>query len=213
SWGGYLGSAYLSKIENQNQVKAWISIVGTNSFSKIANVGKEKLLFYANQQIALSQNIEDWTEIRDWALQQDTITTTEDFGKGNSFAAKAERLMEDSLIITTEMASVSDQLSFVYNSPFNANAWLSNLKGIRKSGLIDHLLEQDIQVNSIQIPSFFIGGKFDFIVPEEVLQDQFDAIPTEEKEIYILPNSGHNIIAHETDELNHLLINFIEKYK
>ncbi|GAB5551573.1 MAG: alpha/beta hydrolase [Saprospiraceae bacterium] len=213
SWGGYLGSAYLSKINNQDEVKAWISIVGTNSFSKIANLGKQKLLFYANQQIAIGKNVSDWTEIRDWAEQQDTILSKEDFVEENSFAAKAEVLMEDSLNNSIEMASLGQQLSFVFSSPFSSNAWLSNRKGIQESNLLDIVLKQDVSVDEIMVPSLFIGGEFDFIVPKEVVMDQYNAVQTAEKELHILPNSGHNIIGQEVEKLSRILSDFIEKYK
>ena len=213
SWGGYLGSAYLAKDNNQDNIKAWVSIVGTNSFSKIANLGKQKLLFYADQQIANAVNVEEWTEIKDWGVDQDTIVTKEEFIEENTFAAKAELLLKDSLKTTIEPAPVGEQLSFVLSSPFSANAWLSNMKGIIESSLLDSLLQTDVNVENINIPSLFFGGKFDFIVPEEVLLDQFNEIGSDEKEIYILPQSGHGIVSQETVQVNELLKQFIEKHK
>jgi pimeloyl-ACP methyl ester carboxylesterase len=213
SWGGYLGSAFLAKDDNQNDIKGWINIAGTNSFSKTANLGKQKLLFYAGQQLGLSANVEEWTEIKEWAINQDTIVTKEEFIKENSYAAQAEILLEDSLNITIEQATTGEQLSFVLTSPFSANAWVSNLQGIRESNLLNLLLATDINVENISIPSIFLGGKFDFIVPEEVLLNQFNAIASDEKEIHFLSQSGHGILGHETIKLNELLSNFIEKHK
>jgi len=213
SWGGYLSSAYLSKENNQNNIKGWINIVGTNSFSKIANLGKEKLLFYANQQIALSANVKEWSEIKGWAINQDTIITKEEFIEENSFAGQAEMLLEDSLDISLEQASIGEQLSFVFSSPFSANAWLTNLNGIIDSNLLDSLLVTDINVENISIPTIFLGGKFDFIVPEEVTIDQFNSIASDEKEMHLLPKSGHGILGNEISKVNELISNFVEKHK
>ena len=111
------------------------------------------------------------------------------------------------------MPSIGEQLSFTFSSPFSTGAWLSNFKATLDSDLIDSVLQTDINVENISIPSMFLGGKFDFIVPEKVLQDQFDEIASVEKEIHILPKSGHRILAHEITKLNELVSDFIERHK
>lgn len=213
SWGGYLGTAYLTKDNNQDNIKGWINIVGTNSFNSIANIGKEKLIFYANQQLEFGKNKSEWEEIKSWTEQQDTITSKDDFVKVNAYAAQAESLLEDSIQTTTGAASLGDQLSFVFSSPFSANAWLSNRKGIINSQLIDTLMEKNIDTESIKIPSILFGGKYDFIVPQEVLRDQFDRMQAEDKSLHIFPNSGHGLIGQEVETLNFLITDFIEQHK
>jgi pimeloyl-ACP methyl ester carboxylesterase len=213
SWGGYLGTAYLNKDDNQKNIKSWINIVGPNSFLKMANIGKDKLLYYAQQKLALGKNEEDWKEIKEWCLKHDSITNTEDFLEENRFANYADLLMADSIDNQIETASVKDQLRLIYNSPFSSGAWSSNMKGIKNSDLISQILQNDLSCTKISIPSLFVGGRFDFVVPEEILQDQFAQVNTSNKEIHIFEKSGHGVIAHEVDKLNIVIVEFIERIK
>lgn len=213
SWGGFLGNAFLAKGDNQKQIRAWVNIVGPHDFLKMANYSREKLLRRAEIQQDRNHTANRWREIEEWCLGIDTIRSRSDFIQVNGFANEADVLMEDSLSIEIPPAPFGDQLGFVYTSPFSATAWLSNQKAIRESGLIDDILRTQLPIENIQIPSLIIGGHFDFVVPEPLLREQLDKIGAEEKSLFILPRSGHGLIAHETSQLNKLVSSFLEQYE
>lgn len=212
SWGGYLGNSYLIKSDNQNQIKAWINIVGPNDFLQIANSGRRKLLEYAALEIDRYWNAEEWKAIKNWCEQIDTIVYVEDFIQENKFANQADLLMRDSLIMEIDPASFNQQLAASLFSPFNPNMWQSNRKAIDRSELIEKILATPVSCEKIQIPSLLIGGKFDFVVPEDNLQLQYEQISTPEKELHILKRSGHAIIGHETNRLLTIIKAFLTKY-
>jgi pimeloyl-ACP methyl ester carboxylesterase len=212
SWGGYLGNAFLLKEDNQKAIRGWMNIVGPHDFLKMSNIGKNKLISYAEDQIAQSKNEGDWQEILDWCVAQDTIVQVEDFIKQNSFANYADILMEDSISTEISTPPIDEQLAFAFLSPFSSNAWLANLRGIMGSHLIEKILQKPLDCSAITVPSMIIGGHYDFVVPEEVLREQYHQISTVDKEIHILSKSGHGLIGHETQQLISLINDFIDRY-
>ncbi|MCB0707737.1 MAG: alpha/beta hydrolase [Saprospiraceae bacterium] len=210
SWGGYLGNSWLINSGKQDQIKGWINIVGPHDFKAIANVGRDKLAFYANQQIGYGKEVEAWQEIQEWCASHPTISNTADFLKENQYANQADILMFDSLDMETPPPSLAAQLKFAFDSPFNSNAWLVNLKGIQDSNLIETLFERPLDCSKITIPTLMVGGYFDFVVPAPVLQDQFEQLSATEKSIHILPRSGHGLVGHEATKLVSLMIDFID---
>ena len=172
-------------------------------------------MFYANQQLDFGNREEEWLEVRTFCENTRDIITRDDFLQVNSYAHRAEQWMRDSLEISTEMASINDQLDFLFNSPFNSNAWLSNRGGIFSSELIDELLGTNLsmKIPNIQLPTIIIGGHYDFVVPSEVLYEQFELLGSSDKEIHILPKSGHGLANYELDKLLHLMNTFIEEHQ
>lgn len=215
SWGGYLGSSYLAKGTNQNGIRGWINIVGAHDFKGLANAGRTKLLFYADQQLALENNESSWTTIQEWCQENEVIESKEDFIEVNRFAGNAEILLEDSLDMEIGPALFSEQLDFIFSSPYNANAGLSNSLGIRSSQMIDILLKENLkdELPAITLPSLYITGRFDFIVPMEMVQEQYDLIQSEEKELHILQRSGHGCLTQETQKVLNLIIDFVERHR
>ena len=66
-------------------------------------------------------------------------------------------------------------------------------------------------MNKIEIPVFFIGGKHDLIVPNEVLYDAYNKIGSITKEIIILDKSGHFPDKSQPEEFCDIIIDFINK--
>jgi len=214
SWGGYLGNAFLAKETNQANYKAWINVVGAHDFLQIGQLGRDKMLFYANQQVDLGQNIDEWEEILTYCNENPTIETTEDFININGRAYQAMSLMSDSLTIEIEPLGLSQQLGLAFTSPYDANAQLSHQINIRESEFLDRIVAEPLQTRlpNINIPALVIGGKYDFVAPTEALQEQFDLYGSEDKSLVILPQSSHQVISEEVGILLDNILKFVEEH-
>lgn len=213
SWGGYLGNAFLSKGNNQELFKGWINLVGAHDFQQIAVLGRERLLFYAEQQMSLGNNQEDWESINDYCIEHPQVNDLEDFIQINGRAHRGGLLMKDSLQQQLEVAPLGAQLAFAFFSPYDVNAMLANGFNIRNSDLLEHIFANPLQAQlpKITLPSIIIGGHYDFVVPTDALQEQYDLYQSEDKAIHILPHSGHTIIGDEIDKLLGLVVPFVER--
>lgn len=214
SWGGYLGNAFLSKEENQADFKGWINMVGAHDFLQIGELGREKLLFYGNQQIAQDKNTEDWQGIIDVCNETPNIETAEDFIKINSETYRGMSLLSDSLIVEVETLPLSEQLGLAFTTPYDANAQVANQINVRKSEFINRIIAQPLQskLPNISIPALVIGGNYDFVVPEGALQEQFDLYGSEDKSIVILSKSSHQVINEEVGLLLENVLEFLEEH-
>ncbi len=80
----------------------------------------------------------------------------------------------------------------------SARAMVDFQSGVYRMFPIDLLLTQKFdslaKVDRLQMPLLFIHGTADTVVPVEMSKKLFDAAP-EPKELYIVPNAGHNNLA------------------
>ncbi len=214
SWGGYLGNAFLAKEENQANYKGWINMVGAHDFLQIAELGRERMLFYGNQQIAFGKNVEEWQAIIDVCNETPDIENKDDFIKINSQAYQAMGLMSDS--INTEISSlpISEQLGLAFTSPYDANAQVSHQINIRESEFLDRIIAEPLQARlpNIKLPVLVVGGNYDFVVPEGALQEQFDLYGSEDKSLVILPRSSHQVLAEEVTETVRNISDFVDAH-
>ncbi|MFK7932715.1 MAG: alpha/beta fold hydrolase [Saprospiraceae bacterium] len=213
SWGGYLGNAFLSKDNNQDLYDGWINLVGAHDFKQIAHFGREKMLFYGEQQMSLDKNKEDWEEILEYCRENPTVNDKDDFIQMNGRAHRSNQLMKDSLEQTLTVAPLGRQLAFAFTSPFDSNAMLSNRQNIFASELLERIVENPLQekLPNIKLPSLLIGGNYDFVVPVESLREQYELYSSVDKSFHVLPHSSHTIIGDEIPALIKLMTEFVDR--
>ncbi len=212
SWGGYLGTAYITTDNYQDKIKGWINDSGNHNQLLAANYGKEMLIYYGIQQISLNRNKNDWTEILNWCEQKDTILELNDFIQVKDYFYKARRLMSDSTVHTSNWQS-SYQNTMLYNSPYSASAVFSNnffhtyvADNYDKLNLTDKLYK-------ITIPVLLARGKYDFGVPQQVYDEVFEKINSEVKYNVTFNKSEHAISHGETDLFVDMIKDFINENK
>lgn len=96
---------------------------------------------------------------------------------------------------------------------FQSNASLKDLRDYRR-GLTtsqDHFRDaverEDIPSlgTTFALPFFVFQGALDNVTPVAPVRDYIDAITAPQKELILIPNAGHNIIATRSDEFLKLL--------
>lgn len=218
SWGAYLGQAYLLEANRQAKIKAWININGLCHRNQDMKDALIKIPMIANEQIGLNQSVEDWTRLLE-EVQFETdknVQTYDSFTENFVFSLirKAEKIMLDDQLLPVVQGS-SFNASYRDNThPFilNANKRTLNLL-IPEMYDFDNQFDQEL--STINLPSLFLYGHFDVRTPSSqadyVLQNI--ATPDADKQLVILPESGHSSVGNEPLKLASEIRNWVERYK
>ena len=68
-------------------------------------------------------------------------------------------------------------------------------------------------LNKITIPSLFLWGKYDFVVPPSLGEMAFNNVSSTKKEVVIFEKSGHSPMDSEPDLFAEKVIQFVELHK
>ncbi len=210
SWGGYLGNAYLTSDDYQDKISGWISDCGSHNILLNANTGKQMVINYARQQIALDKNAGKWSEMSSWFLSKDTITELSDFAKAYDYLDKAGELMEDS--VTSSIVWDSKAVNQMkYNSPYSASSVFSNT--LFNNFVADNYDKLNLtkKMNLITTPTLLVRGKYDFGTNQDVIDEAYSLISSEIKYKVTFEESGHGVWSFETDEFTRLFLDFISE--
>ncbi len=214
SWGGFLGTLYLADTERQSHVEGWINVDGAHIFVD-STEARFRLAWFksiAAEQLAKGEDSVKWAEAQAWAESNPDLTIRENnrqFYDYIGFPGQGVIPDEDfSLPAGTIM-----RLLFAYS--YNAFPGFFSMPPTGKY-LSDASDGMDVRnlLPAIQIPSLYIYGKYDDIVPPQQGENAFLKLGTAEsdKKLLILENSGHNPMLNEPDLLNHAVLDFMSKY-
>lgn len=211
SWGGTLGTATLLK--DQSDFKGWIEVDGANNPAGLYDLYIETFTTTANTQIAMGNSVNFWEAVLELVAKVDPSNNLDDFLELNEKAFEAEeKLFEDGFIASPENGLEGNETFFAYN--FLTNGWNNGQIG---SIFDDQGLFQTVdfisQLPEIGIPSLFISGQYDMVVPIASAQTAFDAIGSTSKELLIFERSGHGPMFTEPDLFAEKVIEFINAHK
>jgi pimeloyl-ACP methyl ester carboxylesterase len=181
SWGGYLGFAYLIKENNQNNIKGFIDESGAHNISLTGNAERRMLMKYAIGFIHRDINKDKWQKILDWCETVDSITTTAHFNTINRYAFDATELIADS--IAEDDFDEGEYIKAYLLGPLSAGQAKANQKQTEDSPLIKKFIELNLSpsLQKVTIPTLITGGKYDLIVPNEVIEEAYRKISSENK--------------------------------
>lgn len=213
SWGGYLGFAYLVKDDNQKNIKGWIDESGAHNFPLMVYAEKKILQEYASKFIDKNKDTDFWNEVQNWCTNNDTITTFDGFRTMNRYSVQAHDILSDSL----NKISIDGQeyLDLMLSGPMSSRQASVNANQISESPLIQNILQLNVtpQLNKVTIPVLIMGGKYDVIVPNEVLYEAYDNVGSDYKDIVFFDKSGHAPSATQPEEFSTEVINFVDQFK
>lgn len=215
SWGGYLGTAYITTGDNQHKIKGWINDSGNHDWLLAVNSGKNMLYYYAQQQLTLNKNKEDWTEILNWCEQKDTIIEYMDFEQAFVYFDQACRLMNDSTVNTYNRGS-KERFSLTYNSPYSPSGSFSNKIFNYQFWSLEFfhgLKDLSNELYKVNIPVFLARGKYDFKTPQPVHDEMFELINSDVKYKVTFNSTEHAVCFGETDLFVGMIKDFINENK
>jgi proline iminopeptidase len=211
SWGGTLGTAFMVKGTHQDLIKGWIESDGAHDIPKLNKDAIQKFKTVASGQIAAGNHTKDWTSILDWANTIDTNSISiEQGGEINTKGFEVEDYLLDDGII----AKGDEAVAKIFSSP--TNLLTSLISGNSTSNTLNNEIEStslSSQLHKINIPSLFLWGQYDFVVPLTLGRDAYSNVSSTEKELVIFEKSGHSPMTNEPDLFAETIIKFVNKHK
>ena len=211
SWGGTLGSAFLIKAGNQDNIAGWIEVDGAHNFNNNIQVcnGLKQI---SEQQIIAEQNIENWQEIYDFTSNIDTNNITDiEMSQLNGYAFKAEQYLVEDSIITTSKTDPKGIFNYMWFSGHNPLIAKFNLR-ITNSTMFDEIKNLDLtpELNKITIPCIFMWGRHDYVIPYQMAYTAYNAVSSINKEVVIFETSGHAVMFNELDLFLEEMMTFVD---
>lgn len=207
SWGGALGSAYLSTGNFQDKVTGFICM---NSGHNLLEGIPKSVVFvkeYAQEQIDKGIDIAYWTEARDWCAGIPDMTIKENYFKYDAYLSNtnAYQYNPDQELQGPDVNALGVMNSYLSLSIFFNGKYLANHFNILELNLSPQMVK-------IKIPSLVIWGRHDGVNTIEMGYDAYNSIGGPgftDKEMVILENSAHLAHLEEQDLFKQAFQNFV----
>lgn len=189
SWGGALGSAYLSTGNYQNKVAGFINM---DSGHNLLDGLPKSVVFvkdYAQEQIDNGVKVDYWTEARDWCATVPDMTIADNYFKYDDYLVNinAYRHDPDQVVKGPEVGAAGVMNLYLSLAIFFNGRYLAKRFNILELNLSP-------QMANIKIPTMVIWGRHDGVNTIEMGFDAFNSIGGPDfanKEMVILENSAH----------------------
>jgi pimeloyl-ACP methyl ester carboxylesterase len=209
SFGGLLGSAFLSKDNYQEDLKGWIEIDGAHNYPLTDSSSRRMLVDTGRSEISKGKNIAKWTEIVEYCESHDPLTSLAISYQIESYAHEAENYVD--------INHQQDPLDLT--SPANPLSILANQLKLDQTSSGEQFLQSlekasySNQLYKIKIPSLLLWGQYDFTVPKGVAMDAYNNLGSFYKKLVMFPHSGHRPMDGDTEPVENTIIDFVESFK
>lgn len=214
SFGSFIGAKYLLQQEFQNKIQGWISIDGAYNFDYDLtwSYRREFLRSVAMEQINLGQDDAHWQNALTWTDENIAIITKEQKEKWREFIGyPGGKILPDESV----GLNLHQYLSIGFNSSYNTfPAYMSN-----NLNRVNDLLNAEVEginlinsVHNIKIPSLFIWGKYDDLIPPQEGKEVFKNLGTLDlyKTFVELENSSHEPFISSPNEFYKAIKEFMQ---
>lgn len=197
SWGGALGSAYLSTSNYQEKIAGFICM--DSGHNLVEGLPKSVVFVkdYAQQQIDQGNEVDYWTEARDWCATVPDMTIKENYFKYDGYLSNTNAYRKDpnQNVQGPEVGAMGTMNSYLSLSVFFNGQYL-----VPNFNILELNLSNDMQ--KIKVPTVVIWGRHDGVNTIEMGYDAYNSIggPNfQDKELVILENSAHEGYMEEQD--------------
>jgi len=189
SWGGALGSAYLSTGNNQDKVAGFINMDSGHNLLEGLPKSVVFVKDYAQKQIDEGVDVNYWTEARDWCATVPDMTIPDNYFKYDEYLVNtnAYRYDPNQDVQGPEVGAAGVMNSYLSLAVFFNGGYLATRFNILELNLSP-------QMALIKIPTMVIWGRHDGVNTIEMGFDAFNSIggpDFTDKEMVILENSAH----------------------
>jgi pimeloyl-ACP methyl ester carboxylesterase len=210
SWGGTTGTYALLNTKVQEEIKGWIEVAGAHDIPLLNIEAIKMYLAIGNDEIAQGNNTDRWQEIVDFAAGVDTANiSVDEGGRINSYGFEAEGLIE----AVNESSGGTASHSF-WVAPHISIAGI--VSSLATSGAIHDETEAAAmtgRLDEITVPSLFLWGKYDFVVPPALGESAFSLVSSQDKELVVFERSGHSPMDTEPEGFVVAVEGFVERNK
>ena len=208
SWGGALGSAYLSTSNLQDKIDGFICM--DSGHNLLEGLPKSVLFVkdYAQQQIDLGIDVAYWTAARDWCATQPDMTKKENYFKYDGYLTNTNAYRKDphQEVEGPEVGALGTMNSYLSLAIFFNGKYLRPRFNILALNLSPAMAR-------IKTPTLVIWGRHDGVNTIEMGYDAYNSIGGpgfQEKELVILENSAHEGYIEEQELFIHSFRGFVD---
>jgi proline iminopeptidase len=212
SWGGCLGTAYLTDDKRQDKIRGWIEIDGAHNNPMGDDLSLLWITNYARAEIAKGVDVDLWTYALGWYAKNPDFTS--DQMEHYAFLEKAQAYVYDLSVKRDPAKFPYYSIGYVFNSPADVAASLTNYNRVITKFVISDI-DLTSNMSKITIPSLIIWGKQDGVIPYAMAQQAHDALgtSTSQKEIVTLMNSAHFGYYEQPETFASAVKLFVDQYK
>jgi pimeloyl-ACP methyl ester carboxylesterase len=210
SWGGLVTPGYLTKNNNQNNVKGWINVAGAHNYYLNDSLTRAYLLSFGKDQIKKNIRTADWQKVVDFS---EANIPNYDYKLSQDYAFCAFSV--ESYIDTIRPSTTSITSIFTKGYPFSLFWFAANGGATQFSSLGNEIIRKEYssKLGTITIPILCITGKYDFTVPSGMADEVMAKVSSKKKKSVILQNSGHICMDNEPEAFYKEVVAFIEANK
>lgn len=207
SWGGALGSAYLSTSTLQDKITGYICMNSGHNLEVGLPLSVDWVEDYAQEQINSEINSDYWKLVHDWCAADPDMTVAENYFEYVGYLRETDAYRHNHQKVNTGVVTMGD----VLNSHMSLAAFFNGGYLARNFNILELNLSDDM--SRINIPSLVIWGRHDGVNTIEMGFDAYNSLGTPEvnKEIVILENSAHEGYLEEPELFTLALITFIDR--
>jgi pimeloyl-ACP methyl ester carboxylesterase len=207
SWGGALGSAYLSTGNNQDKIDGFICM--SSGHNLVEGIPKSVVFVkdYAQKQIDEGIDVDYWTEARDWCATVPDMKIVENYFKYDAYLTNTNAYQKDP---NQEIEGPVVGASGATSSYLSLSIFFNGAYLIPNFNILDLNLSSDME--KIKIPSIVIWGRHDGVNTMEMGYDAYNSIggpDFTDKDLVILENSAHAGHVEEQDLFLEAFLGFI----
>ena len=199
SWGGTLGTGYLLDPARQAKIKAWIEVDGAHNFLGMPEIIRA-FDQIGSEQIQAQQFADQWTQYIQYCQGIDSLNPSDEaISTVNQFGFEAENWLTQSGDIFQESGSTAP---FKHNFIGSFSSTTAKLNSSQTNfALFEELKQTDYtdELGAIQIPSLFLWGQYDLVVPLELGQQAYSRCGALRKEMHVFEHSGHSPMINEME--------------
>lgn len=208
SWGGALGSAYLSTSNYQDNISGFIIMNSGHNLEMGLPRSVDWVENYAEEQIASGINEKYWTNVRDWCTAGPDMTIPENYFEYVGYLLETDAYHHDNQPVDAGKVTLGD----ILNSRMSLAVFFNGRYLAQNFNILELNLSKDMK--RITIPTLVLWGKHDGVNTLEMGYDAYNSIgtPTENKEMIILENSAHEGYLEEPEVFKPSVAAFIDQY-
>jgi pimeloyl-ACP methyl ester carboxylesterase len=213
SWGGYVGTAYISTANYQSKLKGWIEIGGAHNMQLIWKELPKQITHIARQQLSRHASVEEWNSLLHFSANFDTTAYT--FDNWLNLIGQYTHITE-----LLEKDRELDQRKVHVKVPVGVNVftlWAND--NINKTGikLLKKYYNTSLtpRLSTVMLPCRFFWGQYDCASPPALAYDAYNTIgtPLKDKKVIIFDNAEHTILLTKPNELLHEIYLFVDAYQ
>lgn len=209
SWGGLLGTAF-AQSEDQHLLDGWIEVAGAHDLPLLYTSAYTMLDSVADVEMQAGREVDFWMEVQDsLAVLPANVGVLQEWLRLNRLGHRAGRMMGQVQRDTVREIGLDEAFFGNPIDPLSQAASWNTAQLLLEEVLVTNLTPT---MSEIQIPTLFLWGKYDFVVPPRLGETGFPLVGTTDKEMWMFDASAHSPMWDQPGEFVSVLTDWINRH-